>query len=92
MSPKNFERKVDCIEVYASGRFRPAEPGHGGLSLHRLAAVRSRHFHQEDSLRQVSQTTGSISLTIRFALPQTAAEVAKRAIKLQLTDGSQNSA
>ncbi len=47
---------------------------------------------QEDSLRQVSQTTGSISLTIRFALPQTAAEVARRAIKLQLTDGSQNSA
>ena len=47
---------------------------------------------QEDSAESVSQTTGSIALTIRFGLPQTAAGVAQRGIKLQLTDGSQNTA
>lgn len=47
---------------------------------------------QEDSTESVSQTTGSIALTIRFGLPQTAAGVAQRGIKLQLTDGSQNTA
>ena len=47
---------------------------------------------QEDSARTVSQTTGSIALTIRFGLKQTAASVAKRGIQLRLTDGSQNSA
>lgn len=52
------------------------------------AAVSTR----EDTAKSVSQTTGSIALTIRFALPQTAAGVAKRGIKLQLTDGSQNTA
>ena len=52
------------------------------------AAVSTR----EDTAKSVSQTTGSIALTIRFALPQTAAGVARRGIKLQLTDGSQNTA
>ena len=47
---------------------------------------------QENSAESVSQTTGSIALTIRFGLPQTAAGVAQRGIKLQLTDGSQNTA
>lgn len=52
------------------------------------AAVSTR----EDTAKSVSQTTGSIALTIRFGLPQTAAGVAQRGIKLQLTDGSQNTA
>ena len=47
---------------------------------------------QENSAESVSQTTGSIALTIRLGRPQTAAGVAQRGIKLQLTDGSQNTA
>ena len=44
------------------------------------------------SARQVSQATGSIALTVRFALPQRADEVAGRNLTLQLTNSSQETA